>query len=164
MFGLPQWLSSKESACNSRVSEASGSIFGSEISPAGEQGNPLRDSCLENPMDKGVWWVTVLQTSKNWTWLKQLGTRAHEVYVSVLFSQISHPLLLPLSPKVCSLHLCLLCCPECRIISTIFLNSIYVHQYTMPYLSISDLFHSILGSRFVHLVWTDSNVFLFMAE
>ena len=38
-----------------------------------------------------------------------------------------HPCLLPLSPKVCSLHLCLLCCPACRIISTIFLNSIYMH-------------------------------------
>ena len=33
-----------------------------------------------------------------------------------------HPHLLPLSPKVCS---CLLCCPACRIIGTIFLNSIY---------------------------------------
>ena len=36
----------------------------------------------------------------------------------------SHPRLLPLSPKVCSLRLCLLCCPACRIIGTIFLNSI----------------------------------------
>ena len=39
----------------------------------------------------------------------------------------SHSHLLPLSPKVCSLHLCLLCCPACRIIGTIFLNSIYMH-------------------------------------
>ena len=28
----------------------------------------------------------------------------------------SHPCLLPLSPKVCSLLLCLLCCPACRIL------------------------------------------------
>ena len=42
-----------------------------------------------------------------------------------------HPRLLPLSPKVCSLHLCLLCCPACRIIGTIFLNSIYMSQYTV---------------------------------
>ena len=43
----------------------------------------------------------------------------------------SHPQLIPLSPKVCSLHLCLLCCPACRIVSTIFLNSIYMCQYTV---------------------------------
>ena len=33
----------------------------------------------------------------------------------------SHPHLLPLSPNVCSLHLCLLCCPACRIVIIIFL-------------------------------------------
>ena len=29
--------------------------------PALEEGNgnPLQDSCLENPMDKGAWWATV---------------------------------------------------------------------------------------------------------
>ena len=36
----------------------------------------------------------------------------------------SHPLLLPLSPKVCSLCLHLLCCPARRITGTIFLDSI----------------------------------------
>ena len=36
-----------------------------------------------------------------------------------------HPCLLPLSPKVCSLHLCLLFCPACRIIRTVFLNFIW---------------------------------------
>ena len=39
----------------------------------------------------------------------------------------SHPHLLPLSPKVCSLCLCLLCYPACRIVVTVFLNSIYMH-------------------------------------
>ena len=38
----------------------------------------------------------------------------------------SHPLLLPLSPKVCSLCLCLLCCSARRIVRTIFLDSIYM--------------------------------------
>ena len=38
----------------------------------------------------------------------------------------SHPLLLPLSLKVCSLYLGLLCCLACWIISTIFLNSVYM--------------------------------------
>ena len=38
----------------------------------------------------------------------------------------SHPRLLPLSPKICSLYLCFLCCPACMIICTIFLNFIYM--------------------------------------
>ena len=38
-----------------------------------------------------------------------------------------HPCLLPLSPKACSLHLCLPCCPAFRILSTVFLNSMYIH-------------------------------------
>ena len=28
-------------------------------SPEGENGNPLQYSCLENPMDRGVWQATV---------------------------------------------------------------------------------------------------------
>ena len=41
----------------------------------------------------------------------------------------SHPCLLLQSPKVCSLHLYLFCCIEYRI--AIFLNSIYMHEYTV---------------------------------
>ena len=43
----------------------------------------------------------------------------------------SHPHLLPQSPKVCSLHLCLFCCLAYRVIITIFLNSIYMCYYTV---------------------------------
>ena len=39
----------------------------------------------------------------------------------------SHPFLLPQSPKVCSLHLCLFCYLAYRVIVIIFLNSIYMH-------------------------------------
>ena len=38
----------------------------------------------------------------------------------------SHPYLLPQSPKVCSLYLCLFHCLTYRVIITIFLNSIYM--------------------------------------
>ena len=31
----------------------------SRRSPRGENGNPLYNSCLENPMDRGAWWATV---------------------------------------------------------------------------------------------------------
>ena len=38
----------------------------------------------------------------------------------------SHPHLLPQSPKVCFLHLCLFCCLAYRVIITILLNFIYM--------------------------------------
>ena len=36
-----------------------GSIPGLKISPRERNGNPLQDSCLENPMDRGAWQATV---------------------------------------------------------------------------------------------------------
>ena len=36
-----------------------GSILGSGRSPGGGHGNPLQYSCLENYMDREVWWATV---------------------------------------------------------------------------------------------------------
>ena len=32
-------------------------------------GNPLQHSCLENSMERGAWWATVLGVAKSWTWL-----------------------------------------------------------------------------------------------
>ena len=43
---------SKESACNSGDT---GSIPGLERSSGEGNGNPLQYSCLENPMERGVW-------------------------------------------------------------------------------------------------------------
>ena len=36
-------------------------------SPGGGNGNPLQYSCLENPMDRGTWWVTVHGLAKSQT-------------------------------------------------------------------------------------------------
>ena len=33
-------------------------------SPGVGNGNPLQYSCLENPMDRGAWWVTVHEVVK----------------------------------------------------------------------------------------------------
>ena len=44
-----------------------GSIPGSGRSPGEGNGNPLHYSCLENPMDRGDWLVTVHRVAKNWT-------------------------------------------------------------------------------------------------
>ena len=41
-----------------------GSISGSGRSPGGH-GNLLQYSCLENPMDRGAWWVMVHKFAKS---------------------------------------------------------------------------------------------------
>ena len=41
-----------------------GSIPRSGRSPGGRNGNPLQNSCLENSMDRGAWWVTVHGVTK----------------------------------------------------------------------------------------------------
>ena len=53
------------------------------------------------------------------------------IHVSVLSSQIIPPSSSHTEPKGCYLHLCLFCCFIYRIIVTIFLNSIYMRQYTV---------------------------------
>ena len=49
------------------------SIPGSERSPGGGHDNPLHNSCLENPMDRGAWPATVLWVAKSRTRLKRLS-------------------------------------------------------------------------------------------
>ena len=59
-------------------------------------------------------------------WLLEIPwTAAHQTSLSIINS--SHAPLLPLSPKVCSLCLCLLYCPARRIVGTIFWDSICMH-------------------------------------
>ena len=43
-----------------------GSIPGLGRSPGRGNGNPLQDSCLENPMGRGGWWATVHGVTKCW--------------------------------------------------------------------------------------------------
>ena len=51
-----------------------GLIPGSGRSPGGGHDNPLQYSCLENPMDRGVWQATVHRVMKSQIWLKWLST------------------------------------------------------------------------------------------
>ena len=46
-------------------------------SPGRGNGNLLQYSCLENPMDRRVWWATVHKVEQSWTRLKQLSMHAH---------------------------------------------------------------------------------------
>ena len=63
MRELPGSSVGRESACN--VGDI-GSLPGLGRSPGEGNGNPLQYSCLENPMDRGVWWATVHGVAKDW--------------------------------------------------------------------------------------------------
>ena len=54
-----------------------GSIPGSGRSPGEGNGTPLQYSCLENPMDRGGWQVTVDGVTKSQTRLKRLSMHTH---------------------------------------------------------------------------------------
>ena len=60
----------KESTCNAGDVEDKGSIPGSGRSPGEGHGNPLQYPCLENPMDRRVWWASVHRLAKSRTQLK----------------------------------------------------------------------------------------------
>ena len=49
-----------------------GSVPGLGRSPEIGNGDPLQDSCLENPMDRGGWWATVHGVAKSQIRLKRL--------------------------------------------------------------------------------------------
>ena len=63
----------KESA---RSAGALGSIPGSGRSPGQGNGNPLQYSCLENSMDRGVWWAIVPGVAKSQVMTERL-TNTH---------------------------------------------------------------------------------------
>ena len=46
------------------MQETMGLIPGLGQSPGEGNGNPLQDTCLRNPMDRGTWWATIHETTK----------------------------------------------------------------------------------------------------
>ena len=57
----------------------SGSVPGLGRSPGGGHSNLLQYSCLENPMNRGVWWATVHRVTKSCTRLEGLSVRAYKI-------------------------------------------------------------------------------------
>ena len=51
-----------------------GSVPGLGRFPGGGNGNPLQYPCLNNPMDRETWWVTVHRVTKSRTRLRQFST------------------------------------------------------------------------------------------
>ena len=73
----------------------------------------------------------------------------------------SHSCLLPQSPKVCSLHLCLFCCLAYRVIVAIFLNSYIFINILYWCFSFWLTSLCIIGSSFIHLIHTWFKCILF---
>ena len=68
----------KEKAYNAGDNRDMGSIPGLGGSPGGGHGKPLQYSCLENPMNRGAWQVTVHWVAKSWTKMKLPSTHVSQ--------------------------------------------------------------------------------------
>ena len=68
--GLTWWLSGKESTCSAGDADL---IPGLEDSPGEGNGNPLRYSCLGNPMGRASWQATVHEVTKQSDTTEQLN-------------------------------------------------------------------------------------------
>ena len=68
---VPRGSEGKASACNEGEL---GSIPGCGRSPGEGNGKPCQYSCLENPMDRGVWWAIVHGVAKSQTRLNHQHT------------------------------------------------------------------------------------------
>ena len=75
-FSAQVTLMVENSPANAGDIRNAGSIAGLGKSPEEGNGYPLQYSFLETPMDRGAWWATVHEVTKNWTQLKQLSTHA----------------------------------------------------------------------------------------
>ena len=71
VLGFPGGSVGKESTCNAGDT---GLIHGLGRSPGGGHGNLLQYFCVENPMDRETWWVTVHRVAKSQTGPKSLST------------------------------------------------------------------------------------------
>ena len=77
-MGFPGGAHGKEPTCQCRLDIRNiGPIPGLERSLGGGHSNPLQYSCLENPLDRGVWRAAVLRFKQSWAQLKQLSMHTH---------------------------------------------------------------------------------------
>ena len=77
LWGLPVGINGKESACQCSRPRDTGWIPGLGKSPGVGSHNPLQCSCLENSMDREVWWAIVSGATKS---RAQLSNWAHTLF------------------------------------------------------------------------------------
>ena len=64
-MGFPVGSVVKNPPVNAGDLRDAGLLPGSGRSPVGGHGNPLQDSCLENPTDRGTWRAKVYRVTKS---------------------------------------------------------------------------------------------------
>ena len=69
-MGFPGSTSGKELVCQCMRCKEPGFDPWVRKIPEERQGNTLQYSCLENPIGRGAWWVTVHRVAESWTQLK----------------------------------------------------------------------------------------------
>ena len=71
-MGFPGGIVVKNPPANAGDARDTGLFPGWERSTGGGNGNLLQYSCLENSMDRGVWWLIVHRVANSWTRLSSL--------------------------------------------------------------------------------------------
>ena len=127
----------KNPLANSGDLRDSGSIPGWGRSPGGGHGNPLQDSCLENPRDRGAWWATVHGSQRvghDW------ATRAHIERNVALPSLNSWPDQAESGSQYLTLQRCVCGLGTCSILTKMF-SSLYESYYSLILVSFSFFEH-----------------------
>ena len=124
------------------------SATGAHISPHPEPPShlppyPIPLGCARAP----AWSALLHALNLHWSSILHMVIHMFQCYSF----KSSHPRLLPHSSKVCSLHLCLFCYLAYRVIITIFLNSIYICEYSvcLPYDALLQHLPSYLGFSYL---------------
>ena len=107
-IGFPGGTVVKNSPASAGIIRDMGLIPGLGRLPGEGNGNPLQYSCLENPMDRGVWRATVHGVAKSWIRLRTQCTHTDLHWLDSLVLGLSVPqallpwisLSLPLSPPL----------------------------------------------------------------
>ena len=120
----------KESSCSVRDL---GLIPGLGPFPGEECGNPFQYSCLENPMDRGAWWVKVHRFVKSQIWLTAFMPPTHEysIWKSFYFNWWILPIYITYTDHFYHIVSCSLCI---SFIYIYFLPSFYRIDYFYSYM------------------------------
>ena len=64
-YWLLKWFNGEDPTANAGDAREAGSVPQLGRSPGGGNGNPIQYSCLENPMGRGTWSITIHGVTKS---------------------------------------------------------------------------------------------------